>query len=142
MRAFIIFLLSSVSVFAADTNLLFSSTVTTNQTGGVLTTETFTRGGQTNLVRITKSEQGVVVFRLQKFCHKGEPVAVFTFENGIQSFATAPKTPYQASLEFLPSKDVRCVMIFGGGFIDGFYPTNGVYYPAPDSDLEMKDYKK
>src|SRR5262249_11843007 len=121
MRSIILWLLSCVPLVAAETGVRLSSTVTTNETGAVLPTETFTRGGQTNLVRKTKSERGEVVFRSQQFCHKGEPVALFTFRDGIQSFHTLPGTPYHVDLEFLPSKEVRCVMIQGKDFIDGFY---------------------
>lgn len=136
-------MLSCASLVAADDSVRVSSSVSTNrETGAVLTTETFTRSGHTNLIRITKSQRGIVVFRTQRFCHKGEPVALFTFREGIESFHTVPNTPYQVDLEFLPSKDVRCLMIQGRGFIDGFYPTNGIYYPAPDSDLEMKPVKQ
>ena len=138
----ILLILSCVSVVAADTGVRsFSSVSTNSETGAVLTTETFTRGGQTNLVRFTKSQRGGVVYRTQKFCHKGEPVALFTFREGIESFHAVPNTPYYVDLEFFPSKDVRCLMITGRDFIDGFYSTNGVYYPAPDSDLEMKAVK-
>jgi len=140
MKTFVIFLLSCVSAFAADT-VRVVSTVTTNETGAILTTDTFTRGGQTNLIRLTKVQDGAVVFRSQQFCHDGQPAALFTFRDGIQSFHVSPGTPYYVDLEFLPSKEIRCLMVRGRGFIDGFYPTNGVYYPCPDSDLEMRDLK-
>lgn len=143
MRAIILLILSSASLVAADTSVqVFSSMSTNSETGAILTTETFTRSGQTNLIRITKSQRGVAVFRTQRFCHKGEPVALFTFREGIESFHTVPNTPYHVDLEFLPSKEVRCLMIQGRGFLDAFYPTNGVYYPAPDSDLETKPVKQ
>lgn len=129
-------------MLAADTSLLMLASVTTNAaTGAVLTTETYTRGGQTNLIRVTKTEGDTVVFRSQKFCHNGKPIAWFSFSNGTDSFSTVPRTPEQVVIDYQPSKEVRCVMIFGKDFIDGFYPTNGVYYPAPNSDLEFKNYK-
>jgi hypothetical protein len=140
MRTFIIFLLSCVSAFAADT-VRVVSTVTTNESGAILTTDTFTRGGQTNLIRVTKVQDGAVVFRSQQFCHDGRRAVLMTFREGVQSFHVNPGTPYYVDIEFLPSKDIRCVMVRGSGFIDGFYPTNGVYYPCPDSDLEMRDLK-
>lgn len=142
MRTFIFLILFCASLTAADAAVQVSSSVSTNtETGAVSTTETFTRDGQTNLVRFTKSMRGVVVFRTQRFCHNGEQVALFTFRDGIESFHTLPGKPYEVDVEFLPSREVRCVMIQGRGVIDGFYPTNGVFYPAPDSDLEMRDVK-
>lgn len=143
MKTFIIFLLSCVSAFAADAGIHVSSSAITNaETGAILTTDTFTRGGQTNLVRLTKVLGGKVVWRNQRFCHHGELVASFSFRDGDQWFSTAPKSPYQVVLTFLPSNEVKSVMIFGPGFIDGFYPTNGVYYPVPDADLEFHDFKR
>ena len=133
---------SSVSAFVADIGVLAVSTVTTNELGAILTTDTFTRGGQTNLIRVTKVQDGAVVFRSQQFCHDGQPAALFTFRDGFESFHTVPNTPYHVDLEFSPSKEVRCVIVRGRDFIDGFYPTNGVFYPAPNSDLEKKDYKR
>ena len=142
MRNIILLILLSTSLAAADTGVQVYSSVSTNsETGAVLTTETFTRSGQTNLVRVTKSQRGVAVFRNQRFCHNGELAALFTFQEGVQSFHTFPSTSYYVDLEFLPSNEVRCLMIQGKGFIDGFYPTNGVYYPAPDSDLKMHSVK-
>lgn len=140
MKAFVMFLLSCLWASAADT-VRVVSIVTTNDTGAILTTDTFTRGGQTNLIRVTKIQNGAVVFRSQQFCHDGQPAAWFTLRDGVQSFHTLPNTPYHVDLEFLPSKEVRCVIVRGGGFLDGFYPTNGLYYPCPDSDLEMPDLK-
>jgi hypothetical protein len=142
MRVFIILVLWCVSAVAAETGIQVSSTVSTNaETGAILTSETFTRRGQTNLIRITKTVGGIVVFRSHQFCHHGEPVALFTWRDGEQHFHTYPGTPYSADVEFLPSKDVRCVILMGKDWFDGFYCTNMVYYPAPDSDIEMKDLK-
>ena len=142
MRVFIILVLWCVSAVAAETGIQVSSTVSTNiETGAILKRETFTRGGQTNLIRTTKTEGGIVVFRSHQFCRHGEPVALFTWRDGEQHFHTYPGTPYSADVEFLPSKDVRCVVLMGKDWFDGFYCTNGVYYPAPDSDLLMKDVK-
>lgn len=141
LRAIILLMLSCASLVAADTGVRsFSSVSTNSETGAVLMTETFTRGGQTNLIRFTKNLRGEVVYRTQKFCHRGEMVALFTFREGIESFHTLPNTPYHVDVEFLPSKDVRCLMIQGRGYLDAFYPTNGVYYPAPDSDLDIRPH--
>jgi len=142
MKIFIILFLSCALLAAADTNGWVCSSVSTNAGfGTVLTRETFARGGQTNLIRIIKVQSGHVIFRSQQFCHNGKPVAMFSFRDGVQSFSTEPNVPYRVDVEFLPTKDVKCVIILGRDFIDGFYPTNGIYYPAPDSDLKMEDFK-
>lgn len=136
MRTFILLVLSSLSAFGGDTGIRSFSAVTTNSAGTVYIEDIFTRGGQTNLVRLTKVEAGVVTHRIQKFYHHGDLVAVISGLSDSNSFSSEPRLPYRVDLEFLPSKDVRCLIIFGPGFIDGFYPTNGIYYPAPDSDLK------
>jgi len=142
MKTLIILALSCISGIAQEIGIQSVSSVATNaESGDIRVTDTFTRGGQTNLIRITVSKGSAVVFRFHQFCHHGEPVASFSWRDGLQSFHTYPGTPYSANLEFSPSKDVRCVMLQGRGWFDGFYNTNGIYYPAPDSDLEMKDLK-
>ena len=142
MRVLIILVLSCVSGISQDVGIQSFSSATTNaETGAVLTTDTFTRGGQTNLIRVTKSEHGLIVFRSHVFCHYGEPIALFTSRDGAQHFHTFPRVPCSANLDFLPSKEIRCVILQGNDWFDGFYYTNDIFYPAPDSDLEMKDYK-
>jgi hypothetical protein len=142
MRTLIILVLSCVTGFCQEAGIQMFSSVTTNaESGAILTTETFTRGGQTNLIRFTKSERGAVVYRSHKFCHHGEPIALFVWRDGTQHFHSYPGTLYSANLEFWPSNEVRCVIIDGKTWFDGFYYTNGVFYPAPDSDLELKNLR-
>jgi hypothetical protein len=142
MRIFIILLLLCVSAIARETGIQSSSTTSTNaETGSIVTKEIFTRGGQTNLIRITVIKRGTLFFRSHTFCHHGEPVAIFTWRDGEQFFSTYPGTPYEASVGFFPSKDVRYVRLSGKGYLDGFYCTNGIFYPAPDSDFDMKSLK-
>jgi hypothetical protein len=148
MKIIIILFFSCLSVVASDTGVQVASTSTTNaETGAILTQEIFTRDGQTNLIRMTKIQGGVVVNRFQRFYHDGELVAVFAGWPETTSFTTkAGGTPYTVSLDFLPSKDVKFLWIYGRdangkAFQDAFYPTNGIYYPAPNSDLENRDLK-
>ncbi len=61
MRAFIVFLLSCASVLGADSNVRVFTTAKTNaETASIITKEFYTRDGQTNLVRHTKTKAGVV----------------------------------------------------------------------------------
>lgn len=141
MRVFVILVLC-ISQVAVDADVgVFSSSTTNAETGAILTTDIFTRDGQTNLIRVAKIEKGVVVQRRQRFYHNSEPIAFFSMNGGIESFSTLPKIPFQVSVEFSPSKDIRCLIIWGSNFMDGFYNTNGVFYPAPDSDLEFHGVK-
>ena len=53
MKTFIILILSCVSVAASDTGIRVFSAVSTNaDSGAIYTEESFTRDGQTNLVRV------------------------------------------------------------------------------------------
>lgn len=144
MKTFLLLSLSCISVAASDTGIRFTSSTNTDTatTGAIIIVETYTRGGQTNLIRTTKSKNGVVLFRNHRFCHFGKPVAFYTWQPDFGSnFTVVRGTPYEVGLDFLPSKDVRAVMIWGTNFLDGFYFTNGVFYPVPDSDLEFKDVR-
>src|SRR2546430_17007900 len=68
MRTFIVFLLSCASVFGADGGIQVVSTSKTNaQTASITTKDVFTRDGQTNLVRDTKTKAGVVQIRIHRF---------------------------------------------------------------------------
>jgi hypothetical protein len=142
MRTLIVFLLLCVSALAANTGLRLVSTVTTTNRMGVDTTETFTRGGQTNLVRVTESQGGVVGYLHHAFCHHGDLVAFIIGTPDPVSFDLKQGLPYQVSLQFWPSNGVRNLSICGEDFNEVFYATNGVFYPAPDSDLEIEDYRR
>ncbi len=132
-----------VSALAADTGVRVVSTVTTTNSLGIYkTTETFTRGGQTNLVRMTGSQGGVVVHLSHHFYHHGDLVAIIVGTPNPVRFEPQPGLPYQLDLEIWPSKEVRCLHVNGKDFNERFDATNGVFHPAPDSDLGIKDHKK
>ena len=146
MRAFIVLLLSCTSVIAADTGVRAVSIVSTNaETGVVYTTETFTRDGQTNLVRVTKRVGAEVAARSQKFYHDGEMVAVFMYwtHPNWESFTTTESSSYSVGLDFSATRDIESLIITRkrGSVLDGFSCTNGVFYPVSDSELQSHDLK-
>ena len=148
MRAFIVLFLSCMAVSAADTGVRVTTNLSTNaETKAVYLEETFTRDGQTNLVRQTKTEDGVVAGRIQRFYHGGEFVAVHLLVTrpahmARESFSTT-ESSYSVSLDFSPSKDMERVIITRkkGNILDGFTATNGVFYPVSNSDLEARPLK-
>ena len=85
-------------------------------------------------------EGGVVVSRTHEFYHHGNLVAVIQGNPNPVRFDPKPGLPYQLGLNFGPSKE--SLHINGKDFNEAFYATNGVFYPAPDADLGIKDYKK
>ena len=128
--------LVTLSALAADTGVRpVSSVTTTNRSGAVYTTETFVRGSDTNLVRTTGLQGGAVVYLSHRFYHNGDLVASTVVTPNGSDFQTMDRLPYQVSLTFWPSKEVRNLHINGRDFNERFDATNGVFYPAPDSDL-------
>jgi hypothetical protein len=133
---------------ASDTGVRVTTSLSTNaETRAVYLEEAFTRDGQTNLVRTTKTEDGVVAARIQKFYHDGEFVAVHLFVSrpanmARESFSTT-ESSYSVSLDFSPTKDIERVIISRkkGNVLDGFTATNGVFYPVSDSDLQVRPLK-
>jgi hypothetical protein len=143
MRKYILLLLSCVSVAAADTGIrMFTSTSKDNATpGGIVTTETYTRDGEQDLIRITKSLNGALTYQSHAFYHGGKLVALYTWHPEYSTFNVVPGLPYYVGVEFLPSKDIKSLTIQGNDFKDGFYTTNGLFYPVPDSALEISPAK-
>jgi hypothetical protein len=121
---------------------MFTSTSKDKATaGGIVTTETYTRDGEQDLVRITKLLNGTVTYQSHGFYHDGKLVALYTWHPDYSTFNVVPGLPYYVGMEFLPSKDIKSLTIRGNDFVDGFYTTNGLYYPAPDSDLKTSGVK-
>src|SRR5438128_2469708 len=75
MRTFAILILSCSSVLAADDVRVVTSTTTNSEAASITTTEVFTRGGQTNLVRQTQTKAGTVRVRVHWFYRDGARLA-------------------------------------------------------------------
>lgn len=142
MKTLIIILLSCVSAFAEDTGVRLVSTATTTNSLGIYTTETFTRGGQTNLVRMIGVKDGVVVYTSHRFFFCGNLVASTIGAPYPGSFDIKDGLPCQVSLTFAPSKDVSSLHINSKDFNEVFFATNGVFSPAPDSYLGNRNSQK
>jgi hypothetical protein len=67
--------------------------------------------------------------------------ALYSWRPEYSTFNVVPQTSYYVGLEFLPSKDIKSLTIRGNDFVDGFFTTNGLCYPMPDSDLKMSPMK-
>ena len=136
MRTFIVLILSCASIFGADTSVCV---VTTTNTGAdkasIYTRDVFTRDGQTNLVRTTKTKAGKLQIRIQKFYHSGVLIGDYVAWKDSSGFITEAGIPYSVSFEFWPSKDVRSAVIGtkDGVILDAFTCTNGVFSPADSS---------
>lgn len=98
MRAFIVFLLSCASVLGADGGIqVFTSAKTNAETASITTKEFYTRDGQTNLVRHTKTKAGVVQIRIHRFYHGGALVGDYVAMPDSSGLTTEAGTPYSVS---------------------------------------------
>lgn len=132
MRTFIVFILSCASVFGADTGIRVVTTSKTNaESASIYTTDVFTRDGQTNLVRRTKSKAGEFQIRIQRFYHAGVLIGDYVAMKDSSGFTTEAGVPYSVSFEFWPSKDIRSAVVGtkDGTILDAFTCTNGVFTP-------------
>lgn len=139
MRPFIIFILSCASVLGADTDVRVVTTAKTNaETASIYTTDVFTRDGQTNLVRRTKTKAGVLQIRIHRFYHDGVLVGDYVAMQDSSGFTTEAGSPYSVSFEFWPSKDVRSAVIGtkDGVVLDAFACTNGIFSPVESSVIQ------
>lgn len=136
MRTFIVFLLSCASALGADSGIQVVSTAKTNaQTASITTKDAFTRDGQTNLVRDTKTKAEVVQIRIHRFYRGGTLVGDFVAMPNSSGFTTEAGTPYSLSFEFDASKSVKSAVIGSkdGVVLDAFTCTNGVFSPVESS---------
>lgn len=148
MRLIAAFILSCITAIAADTGVHMTASTSTNaETGAVHLEETFTRNGQTNLVRKTTTKGGIVTGRIQRFYHDGEFVAVHLVVSkpaymARESFSTTGSS-CSVNVDFSPTKEIERVIITRtkGNVVDGFTATNGVFYPVSNSDLEIRPVK-
>jgi len=142
MKTFILFVMSCASVFGADTGIRVVTTAKTNaETASVYVTDVFTRDGQTNLVRTTKTKAGAMQIRIQKFYHDGVLIGDYVAVKDSSGFTTEAGSPYSVSFEFWPSKDIRSSVIGtkDGVILDAFTCTNGVFFPADTSVVVKAD---
>jgi hypothetical protein len=136
MRASIIFILSCASVLGADSGIQVVSPAKTNtETASITMKDVFTRAGQTNLVRDTKTEVGVVQIRIHRFYHGGSLVGDFVATRDSSGFTTEAGSPYSVSFEFDASHSPKSAIIGtkDGVILDAFTCTNGIFSPIESS---------
>jgi len=142
MKAIIVFILSCVSAFAATTNgiRLASTTNTYTEMGGTVTTtiDVFTRDGHTNLVCGTRTKNGSLQDRWQRFYHQGSFVGVYTtYGNGSSTISSFGNTPYTLSFVFVATNTMQHASISSNFVIlDAFICTNGIFHPANRSVID------
>jgi hypothetical protein len=135
MKALILLIFSCASVLGADPGISVVSTVRTNESGSAFAKDVFTRDGQTNLVRDSKTTAGKVEIRVQRFYHEGSLVGDFITMKDSFSFTSEAGSPYSVGFQFGPSNEVISAAIGtkDGTLLDAFTCTNGVFCPAESS---------
>ncbi len=71
----VVLVFCTLGLYAADDVVVSATIVTNTQLGLVTTRQWFTRGGQTNLVHVSHSVNGVVEERLYRFYYEGKHAA-------------------------------------------------------------------
>lgn len=136
MRAFIVFLLSCASVLGAGGIQVFTTSKTNAETASITTKEVYTRDGQTNLVRHTKTKAGDVQIRVHRFYHGGALIGDYIATRDSAGLTTEAGTPYSVSLECAAPGSPKFMVIGKEGVIvDAFSFTNGIFTPVEGSAL-------
>jgi hypothetical protein len=142
MKTILTFMLFCVSVLAAD-DIAVTTTVKPHPSlpGQITTKEVFTRGGQTNLVRVTTTRDGMVISRLHRFYYKHTLVAdhmllLLKPEDG-SSLATT--SGFSLGLRFDANNQILEAYIGDrkGNIVDAFTSTNGTLFPVSTADLKV-----
>jgi hypothetical protein len=142
MKALVSYLLCCLSVFAAGTNEIQVVTRTdTKVTPGYLVTyDTFTRGGQTNLLRITTAKDGVTNNVAHIFLHKGARLGTYSHSQSLgNTFINSEAgAPYRLSFVLGSSNQVMAASVATTNYVivDSFTYTNGTFNPVSSSAIE------
>src|ERR1039458_6598165 len=96
MKSIVGCLLVCLSVFAADTNEIrvVTRTDTKVSPGYLVTYEEFTRGSQTNLLRVTAAKDGLTNSTAHNFYHQGAYLGRYSQAGGYTFVNSAAGAPY------------------------------------------------
>ena len=145
MKVIIVCLLTCLSVCVADTNdiQVVTTTNTNISPGRLITYDEFTRGGQTNLLRVTGTKDGVLADRAHNFYHDGAYVGRYTHEyaGGHTFISSAPNSPFILTFVFDSAHQPMSALILTKHdthyvVLDEFTYTNGVFYPKDNSSVQ------
>jgi hypothetical protein len=103
--------------------------------------ETYTRSGSTNLLRETDIRNGLALCRVHRVLYGGQLAAsILRMTNGY-TVLVENGLPFQVDTMFKPdgALDRVTLMKENGDILDCFTATNGVLYPAQDSEIRAMD---
>ena len=139
MKTTIAYILSCLSVVAAGTNdvQVFTTLNTNTQPGILITLDTFTRAGQTNLLRDIRTKDGVLTIRNQRFYHDGVQIGGYiTYPTTSFSYSVAG-APYSMSFQYDASSHIRSALVSSNFMmLEAFGCTNGVFYSEDSAFIQ------
>ena len=145
MKTIIVCLLSCLSAFAGDTNEIHVVTRTDTKVspGYLVTYEEFTRNGQTNLLRVTTTKDGVTNSIAHNFYHHGAYLGRYSQGGGYSFVNTAAGAPCALSFVWDSSNQIRTASVTTTNYVtlDSFTFTNGIFYPVASSEIEESNRK-
>ncbi len=136
MKTIFALLVSCIRLFAADDIGLTVTTKTNADTGAVITSQYFTRAGQTNLLSKTAVTNGVIQSRFYRFYHDGKVAADHLTVPGDGYVLIVTHNGFDMSFQSC-SNELCSVLLHDKDdvLLDEFLGTNGVLAPIPSSDL-------
>lgn len=138
MKSLITLLLACAPLFGAETDLRVFSTAGTNAVGSYAK-DVFTRGGQTNLMRVKEVGPKGVIW-IHRFYHAGQLVGNFVSFVDKESTFNTEATSYCMSLRYGPTGEILSAKIGdrNGRLLDAFSYTNGVFTPVDRALIERE----
>ena len=136
MKTKIILLALLASAAVAD-DIQTSVSARTNAANRVTTTETFTRGAVTNLIRDTTVKDGKTILRRQRVYHNGMlALETVDMDNGLTWVAQTGLT-FNVGTHLTPDGKLDSVNLMGPGVVtlDHFTVTNGLLHPISTADI-------
>lgn len=140
MKTFVFLFLSCASLLGADEGIRMVTTTKTNTSAPdyVLTLSVFTRDGQTNLVRSILTRPDKVESPSHKFYHDGFLVGEIKSIANFYVFTGAADCPYSLEGYYRTNGGVwqAAICTKDGVVLDYFTATNGLFWPAPRSEIQ------
>lgn len=129
--------LSGGLAVAADVDdvRVYSRTNALAKPGALVIYEDVTRGGQTNLLRITSLQDGVTNSMAHQFYHRGAYLGRYSQGGGFNFVNTAAGAPLVLSLVWDASARLRAATVTTTNreIVDSFTYTNGVFRPDAEA---------
>src|SRR4051812_1287530 len=139
MKTTIAYILTCMSVIAAGTNdvQVFTTFNTNTQPGILITLDTFTRAGQTNLLRDTRTKGGTLTLRNHTFYHDGLQIGGY-IAYPTRSFSySAAGAPYSMSFQYDASNQLQSALVSTNSIIlEAFVCTNGIFYTRDSAFIQ------